>query len=128
MKRVTGIGGVFLKAADPDRLHNWYQAHLGMRREDWGGVIFHWKDADESQRQEGRTVFAFFPKDTTYFAPSASSFMINLRVENLEATLAALVEEGIAIDEKRQEDENGKFAWLQDPEGNRVELWEPPAK
>jgi catechol 2,3-dioxygenase-like lactoylglutathione lyase family enzyme len=128
MKRVIGIGGVFLKAADPERLHHWYEAHLGMRREDWGGVIFHWKDAEQSQRQEGRTVFAFFPKDTTYFEPSKAPYMINFRVEDLAGTLAELAEEGVEIEEKRQEDENGKFAWIHDPEGNRIELWEPPQK
>ncbi len=126
MKRVTGVGGIFLKAADPERLHHWYEAHLGMRREDWGGVSFRWKDAEQSHRREGRTLFAFFPKDTRYFEPSSAPFMINFRVEDLAQTLAELAEEGVPIDDRRQEDENGKFAWIQDPEGNRIELWEPP--
>ena len=125
MKRVTGIGGVFLKAADPERLHQWYAEHLGLGRDAWGGVVFR---PDGESRREGHTVFAFFPKDTSYFEPSAAPYMINFRVEDLDATLAALAAEGVAVDEKRQADENGRFAWLQDPEGNRIELWEPPAK
>ncbi len=73
-------------------------------------------------------MFAFFPKDTTHFAPSPAPYMINFRVQDLEAALASLQSEGVAFEEQRQQDETGKFAWLQDPEGNRIELWEPPAK
>jgi predicted enzyme related to lactoylglutathione lyase len=125
MKRVTGIGGVFLKAADPERLHQWYEAHLGLSREAWGGVLLRGPEASPGSG-EACTVFAFFPKDTTHFAPSPAPFMINFRVQDLEATLAALQREGVAVEARRQQDETGKFAWLQDPEGNRIELWEPP--
>ncbi len=124
-KRGPGSGGVFLKAADPELRQRWYEGHLGLSREAWGGVLFRGPEASPGSG-EASTVFAFFPKDTTYFAPSAAPFMINFRVQDLEATLAALQSEGVVVEERRQRDENGKFGWLQDPEGNRIELWEPP--
>ena len=126
MKRVTGIGGIFFKANDPAKLCEWYGKHLGLKREPtFDGTILHWREADEPHRP-GMTIWALFDKDTKYFDPSGSSFMINYRVEDLDALLAVLREEGVWIDEKREDGENGRFAWIMDPEGNRIELWEPP--
>ncbi len=124
MKRVTGIGGVFFKAKDPKMLGDWYKTHLGMNVEEWGGVAFSW--ADDNPGGTGSTTWNPFKEDTTYFAPSESSFMINYRVADLDALLAKLKEEGCDVDEKVEESEYGKFGWVMDPEGNRVELWEPP--
>ena len=124
MKRVTGIGGVFFKAKDPKALGDWYRTHLGMNVEAWGGVTFRW--ADDSAAGQGSTIWNPFKDDTSYFAPSAASFMINYRVDDLDALLAALRTEGCDVDDKVEESEYGKFGWVMDPEGNRVELWQPP--
>ncbi len=125
MQRVTGVGGIFFKARDPKALAEWYRIHLGLPVEDWGGVAFNWVTA-ENPAGVGSTVWCPFKEDTTYFAPSAAPFMVNLRVADLDALLAALREEGCAVDEKVQDSEFGKFGWVLDPEGNKVELWEPP--
>jgi len=124
MKRVTGIGGVFFKAENPGRLYEWYEKHLGIQREPHGqGAAFPWRESDGS---EGVTAWSLFPKNTEYFAPSHASFMINYRVDDLDALLAALKAEGVEIDPKREDYDYGRFAWIMDPEGNRIELWEPP--
>ena len=125
MKRVTGIGGIFFKANDPAALREWYRRHLGIDVQDWGGAAFSWKDS-ANPAGEGTTVWSIFKGDTTYFAPSTSPFMINYRVEDLPAVLAALRDEGCSVDEKMEESEFGKFGWVMDPEGNRIELWQPP--
>ncbi len=125
MKRVTGIGGIFLKAQDPKALGAWYEKHLGVDVQDWGGAQFFFKD-DESPREQGYTVWSLFKEDTTHFAPSTKPFMVNYRVADLHALLAALRAEGCEVDEKVQDDEYGKFGWVMDPEGNKVELWQPP--
>jgi predicted enzyme related to lactoylglutathione lyase len=126
MKRVTGVGGVFFKARDPKALGEWYRRHLGMEVEEWGGVAFRWV-TEENPSGTGSTVWSPFKEDTDYFAPSTKPFMINLRVADLDALLTALRSEGCAVDEKIHESEFGKFGWVMDPEGNRVELWQPPA-
>ena len=126
MKRVTGIGGIFFKANDPEKLGQWYAKHLGLPVEEWGGVSFKWREFENPQR-EASTAWSPFDKDTDYFAPSDKPYMINFRVGNLDAVLAELQAEGVTVDEKRQESEFGKFGWIMDPEGNRIELWEPPA-
>ncbi len=125
MKRVTGIGGVFFKAKDPASLAAWYQDHLGLKIEEWGGVVFPWASS-ENPAGVGTTIWNAFEDSTTYFAPSTASFMINYRVEDLHALLALLREEGCEVDEKVEESEFGKFGWVMDPEGNRIELWQPP--
>lgn len=125
MKRVTGIGGIFFKSKDPTALAAWYQRHLGLNVEDWGGVAFRWATPDNPSGT-GSTLWTPFKEDTTYFAPSASSFMVNFRVDDLHALVAALREEGCDVDPKVDESEYGKFGWVQDPEGNRIELWQPP--
>jgi len=126
MKRVTGLGGLFFKANDPKAMYEWYEKHLGVQSERGGsGAMFHWRDAADPDKT-GVTVWAIFPRDTQYFAPSSAPFMMNFRVENLDALLQVLKEEGVAIDPKVEEYDYGKFAWITDPEGNRVEMWEPP--
>lgn len=126
MERVTGIGGVFLKSSDPEKLHEWYEKHLGLGRDSESkAVVFKWRDY-EHREKAGSTLLAFFPKDTKYFHPSRSPFMVNLRVSDLDGLLGVLREEGVEIDERREEYEYGRFAWIMDPEGNRIELWEPP--
>jgi len=126
MKRVTGVGGVFFKAHDPKTLGDWYRQHLGMEVEEWGGVAFRWVTPD-NPTGTGSTVWSPFKEDSDYFAPSPKPFMINLRVADLDALLTALRQEGCAVDDKVHESEFGKFGWVMDPEGNRVELWQPPA-
>ena len=126
MKRVTGIGGVFLKAKEPDVLRDWYRKHLGLDVDEWGGVTFKWHSPGQPN-PDGATVWSVFPATSEYFAPSTAPFMINYRVEDLHALLATLRDEGCDVDSKTDESEFGKFGWVMDPEGNRVELWEPPA-
>ena len=124
MKRVTGIGGVFFKAKDPETLRAWYQKHLGLEFDAYGSVVFSCPD-DEEQRQTAQTVWSLFPSDTKYFDPSSAPFMINYRVENLANLLEALRSEGVEVDESTEQPEYGRFGWIMDPEGNRIELWEP---
>jgi predicted enzyme related to lactoylglutathione lyase len=123
MKRVTGIGGIFFKAKDPDKLREWYRQHLGIESEKWG-FAFQW--SDDPKRDGGVTAWNIFPDSTKYFDPSTQPFMINFRVANLEELVTALRAEGVDVP-KTDDSEFGKFAWVMDPEGNRVELWEPPA-
>lgn len=124
MKRVSGIGGIFFKAQDPKALGAWYRTHLGMNVEDWGGVAFRWDD--DNPTAKGTTIWSPFKSDSTYFAPSTAPFMINYRVADLHALLAVLREEGCNVDDKVDESEYGKFGWVVDPEGNKIELWQPP--
>lgn len=124
MKRVTGIGGIFIKARDPDALRAWYRDHLGLDVSEWGGVAFRW-NAD-NPAAVGTTIWSLFKQESDYFAPSAAPFMVNYRVDDLHALLAALREEGCNVDEKVDESEYGKFGWVVDPEGNKIELWQPP--
>lgn len=126
MKRVTGIGGIFFKAKDPKALSAWYKEHLGIDVQAWGGAAFRWSGPD-NPGGTGTTVWNPFAADTTYFAPSSASFMINYRVEDLHALLAALRAEGVHVEDKIEESEYGKFAWVIDPEGNKLELWQAPA-
>lgn len=121
MKRVTGIGGIFFKSADPRALAAWYQRHLGLELTDWGGVIFRWGDADT-----GVTIWSPFAADSDRLAPGTASFMVNFRVADLDALLAALHAEGCNVLADTEHSELGKFGWVIDPEGNKVELWEPP--
>ena len=125
MKRVTGIGGILFKARDPKALGEWYRRHLGMNLEDWGGVAFRWGDGEPSGA--GTTIWSPFAADTDYFAPSTAPFMVNFRVDDLHALLAALKAEGCEVQDRVEESEYGKFGWVLDPEGNKVELWQPPA-
>ena len=125
MKRVTGIGGIFFKSKNPKVLLEWYKVHLGIAVEDWGGAAFRWAGPDNPSGT-GTTVWSPFKDDTKYFAPSEASFMVNYRVADLHALLAALRSEGCNVVDKVEESELGKFAWVVDPEGNKLELWQPP--
>jgi predicted enzyme related to lactoylglutathione lyase len=126
MKRVVGIGGVFFKAKNPEKLREWYRDHLGFNLEEWGGAVFQ-PNAANGPIDKEKTVWSLFPSDSDYFAPSTQAFMINYRVDDLHALLAQLRAEGCAVDAKVDESEFGKFGWVMDPEGNRVELWEAPS-
>jgi len=126
MAKVTGIGGVFFKTkSDPKVLAAWYEKHLGMTLEAFGGAILRWP-ADLAD-DKGLTVWHLASSDSKWFAPSESSFMINYRVDDMEGLLAQLREGGIEILQGPESHENGKFAWIMDPDGNKVELWEPKA-
>lgn len=124
MKRVTGIGGVFFKAKDAKALTKWYHTHLGITPDEGGGSSFFWRDTQDASRV-GRTVWSVFPGDTSYFTPSASPFMINFRVDDLDRVLTHLRDEGVQVLDTLDDDPNGRFAWILDPEGNKIELWEP---
>jgi len=126
MKRVTGIGGIFFSAKDPKALAQWYAKHLGVPVEAWGGAAFSWAD-DDGKPTGGMTVWSIGTDPNPNFAPSKAPFMINYRVADLGALLRALREEGCNVIEKTEDGEYGKFGWVIDPEGNKVELWQPPA-
>ena len=125
MKRVTGIGGIFFNANEPVKLRAWYKAHLGIDVQDWGGTAFTWTDA-AGNPTGGMTVWSIGGADSEQFAPSKSTFMVNYRVEDLNALLQLLREEGCDVLETMEDSEFGKFGWVMDPEGNKVELWQPP--
>ena len=120
MERVQGIGGVFFRARDPQVLAQWYRQHLGVEIEDWGGSVMRAEAGDV-------TVWSPFKDDTDYFGPSGQQLMVNYRVRDLDAMLEQLRTAGVEVDENRHEDDNGRFGWVVDPEGNRIELWQPPA-
>lgn len=126
MAKVTGIGGVFFKAQDAERMRAWYREHLGIDATPEGGAVFEWREASDPNKR-GMTVWAVFPSDTRYFNPSRAPFMVNYRVANLKETLAELRAKGVPVDERVEESEFGRFGWITDPEGNRIELWEPPS-
>ena len=123
MARVTGIGGVFFKSKDHKALAAWYQKHLGIPLEPWGGAALRW--SEDKARDNGVTAWHVAARDTTWFAPSDASFMINYRVDDLTELLANLRAAGVEIVKDPESDENGTFAWILDPDGNKVELWEP---
>lgn len=125
MKRVTGIGGIFFQAKDPVALRAWYQKHLGIDLQEWGGTAFSWTDG-AGNPTTGTTVWSIGAATGNNFAPSTSTFMINYRVEDLSALLQSLREEGCNVLEKTDDSDFGKFGWVMDPEGNKVELWQPP--
>jgi predicted enzyme related to lactoylglutathione lyase len=124
MARITGIGGVFFKSSnDNAALATWYQKHLGLPLEGFGGAILRWPD--DKAEDGGLTVWHVAEKESQWFAPSDSSFMINYRVDNLDEMIAQLRAGGVEIVSGPESHENGKFAWIIDPDGNKVELWEP---
>lgn len=126
MAKITGIGGVFFKSTgDHKALAEWYNKHLGMPMESWGGTILRWQDdkADDG----GLTVWNAAAKDTKWFLPSESNFMINYRVDDMAEMIEQLTDAGIEIIQGPESHENGKFAWIMDPDGNKVELWQPMA-
>ena len=119
MAKATGIGGIFLKARDPQKLSAWYAERLRLPMSQDGAIVF------EGPETAGTTVFAVFPATTSYFGDGPQLSMVNFRVDDLDALLADLAEHGVRIDPKREDQEYGRFAWIWDPEGNRVELWQP---
>ncbi len=121
MTRVVGIGGIFFKARNPEALRAWYQAHLGIDVQAWGGATF------PCDRPDAVTVWSISPESSAAFAPSQAPFMVNYVVEDLHALLGALRSEGCEVDPKVDASEFGTFGWVMDPEGNRIELWQPPA-
>ena len=127
MARVTGIGGIFLRARNPKALTAWYAKHLGIAISDYGGASFLW--TDEVPATTGMTTWSLFPEDTKYFGngneKGPQQAMVNYRVDDLDALLAQLAAEGVTIDPNRENADYGRFAWIVDPEGNRIELWQP---
>lgn len=127
MARVTGIGGVFFKSTNDNKaLAAWYEKNLGIKLEPWGGAIMRWPD--DKGEDKGLTVWHVAGKDSEWFAPSRSSFMINYRVDDLEGLLAQLRANGVEIVKGPETEDNGSFAWIMDPDGNKLELWQPKAK
>jgi predicted enzyme related to lactoylglutathione lyase len=122
MKRVTGIGGIFFKAKDPTTLRAWYTKHLGIDVQEWGGAAFSWSDGN-GRPTTGTTIWSVSGMDSDHFA---SPFMINYRVADVASLLKALRDEGCNVLDKTDDSEYGKFGWVIDPEGNKVELWQPP--
>lgn len=122
MKRVTAIGGIFFKCDDPKAQREWYANHLGLNVNDYG-TTFEWRKADNPD-EKGYSVWSTFKKDTNYFEPSQKDFMINYRVEDLDALIAELKKEGVQVVGEVQSYEYGKFAHIMDPEGNKIELWQ----
>jgi predicted enzyme related to lactoylglutathione lyase len=123
MKKVTGIGGVFFKCQDPAKIKEWYNKHLGIDAGSWGAQ-FEWRELDDSTKK-GATAWNPFPDKTKYFDPSTKDFMINYRVENLEALVADLKKDGVTICDEIATYPYGKFVHIMDMEGNKIELWEP---
>jgi predicted enzyme related to lactoylglutathione lyase len=126
MAKVTGIGGVFFKSTgDHTKLAEWYRENLGMQMEPWGGAILKW--TDDAAADGGQTVWHVAERNTQWFSPSTSSFMINYRVDNMAELLARLKQNGVEVVKGPDSDDNGTFAWVLDPDGNKVELWQPAA-
>jgi len=120
MARITGLGGVFFKAKDPKALSAWYRDTLGLALEDWGGALIKHDAAGPPH-----LVWSPFSADTKYFAPSTKDFMINFAVDDLDAFIKGLEAKGVAILKRDDSDPSGKFAWIMDPDGNKIELWQP---
>jgi len=121
---VTGVGGIFFKAKDPKALAAWYRDMLGLPLEAWGGAMLRY----DAPKHPPVTTWSAFPATTTYFAPSSGDFMINYAVDDMDALVARLHAKGVEVLKRDDSDANGRFAWLLDPEGNKVELWEPKPK
>ncbi len=122
MAHIRGIGGIFFKSKDPKKLQEWYVEKLGLKPDEGGYIYFMWDDLNAP----GYTIWAPFPSDTKYFEPSRKEAMINFVVSNIEEYLDVIRDKGVKVDERGIEDtEQGKFAWIYDPEDNKIELWEP---
>lgn len=123
MKKVTGIGGIFFKCKDPEAMNEWYKTHLGFNLTQYG-TSFEWRQAEDSTKK-GLTQWTLFKETTKYFEPSAKDYMINYRVENLEALVEELKKENVTIVDNIETYDYGKFVHILDMEGNKIELWEP---
>lgn len=122
--KVTGIGGVFFKTEDPKATKDWYKKHLGFNTDDWGASFWH----KDKEGNDAMTQWSPFAKDTKHFEPSKKEFMFNYRVENLVELLEELKQEGVTVIGKIEEYSYGKFGWIMDLDGNKIELWEPVDK
>ena len=123
MKKVTGIGGIFFKCNDPEKMRSWYAQHLGLGGDKYG-TVFEFRNMDRPE-EVNQLVWNPFAADTKYFEPSTNEFMINYRVENMEALVAELKQAGVTVCDEIQTFEYGKFVHIMDPEGHKIELWEP---
>jgi len=123
MKRVTSLGGIFFKCEDPEKMKKWYSEHLGLKTDEYG-TNFEWRKSSDPT-MKGFTVWSPFSNDSKYFEPSKKEFMINYRVDNIEALIDVLRKEGVTILDDIDSSEYGKFIHIMDPEGNKIELWEP---
>jgi predicted enzyme related to lactoylglutathione lyase len=124
MSHIKGIGGVFFKSKDPAKLCEWYKENLGIKiADEFPGAMFFWREVSDPQQC---TVWSPFPADTKYFEPSTQPFMINYVVDDLDALLAELRAKGVKVDDRVEDTPQGRFGWAMDPEGNRLELWQPP--
>jgi catechol 2,3-dioxygenase-like lactoylglutathione lyase family enzyme len=121
--RILGIGGIFFKSANQLQMQEWYATHLGLA-DSGNGVMLPWRERDNPEKEQ-MTIWSIFPGNTGYFEPSSASFMVNYIVDDLDALLARLAEQGVRIDPKRQNESYGRFAWVYDPDGNKIELWQP---
>jgi len=121
MAKVIGFGGIFFKSRDPQALREWYARHLGVDVNDYGAMF------GEDEKRPGCTLWAPFAADTAYFAPSTKDFMLNFRVDDLDSLLTKLRADGVEVEPNVHGDENGRFGWIMDPEGTRIELWQPPS-
>ncbi len=121
--RIVGIGGIFFKSADSQLLRTWYEDKLGLAHGD-SGAMFKWRSS-EAPEEEHLTIWSIFPQTSSYFDPSQSQFMVNYIVDDLDAFLVKLRDRGVEIDPKREDHEYGRFAWIYDPDGNKIELWQP---
>ena len=124
-RRVTGLGGVFFKSRDPQTLGAWYRRHLGVEVEEGGWAVFRWREREDPSRA-GETVWALFDAGSDYFGRPDQRCMINYRVADLDRVLAELRAEGVSVDERVEATADGRFGWITDPDGNRIELWQPP--
>lgn len=127
MSHIKGIGGIFFKSPDPKALSNWYASTFDLNPSEYGGIEFQWSDSAQST-QARYSIWTPFKENTTYLNPSTKSFMINFIVDDLDALLADLEQKGVKIEPERDNADYGKFAWLMDPDGNKIELWQPPEK
>lgn len=126
MAKVTGLGGLFFKAEDVEATREWYAQHLGLEFSEWGGWGWEWRERDNPD-QIGRTEWAPFKADTEYMNPSDQPFMMNFRVDDLDAMIRQLAAAGIELIGEPEDTEYGKFAWVMDPNGIKLELWQAPA-
>jgi catechol 2,3-dioxygenase-like lactoylglutathione lyase family enzyme len=121
--RILGIGGIFFKSANPPQMKEWYAKNLGLA-DSGHGVMLPWREKDHPETEQ-MTIWSIFPASTKYFEPSSAPFMLNYIVDDLDALLERLAKEGVRIDPKRQDEGYGRFAWIYDPDGNKIELWQP---
>ena len=126
MKKVTGIGGIFFKCKDTNKVREWYKTHLGIDAHEWG-ANFEWRE-DEDPTKKGSTAWSPFAETTKYFEPSTKDFMINYRVQNIEGLVEQLKNEGVTVVDQIEDSEYGKFVHIMDAEGNKVQLWQPAAE